>query len=305
MITKQQLRQIENWLYANARPIEIAKWNLIFNKGSSENLIAELLKYQNHDGGFGNGLESDILTPESSAICSAEAIFMSKDFNLDLNMDWSKKLLGWFENTVLDMPPFWEAVPKSVEDYPHSPWFGYTPLTPEPDFTPNPCAVIASVLIRGTDSQRALGEKIAVRCLDYLLQDEAYDRIHNTYCLQPLFLALLDMDSSFITSEVTAAINRRVLNGTCFDPGKWTEYVAQPLDFVNSPGSYWYDLLVKEIPNNLDYWEETLIAGGHWPKNWNYGVDTEFTRGATKNWIGYIAVKRVKILKNFGRIENH
>lgn len=307
MITKQQLRQIENWLYANARSIEIAKWNLIFNKGTSENLVAEMLKYQNPDGGFGNGLESDILTPESSAICSAEAIFMSKDFVLDLSMDWTKKLLAWIENTVLDIPPFWEAVPKSVEDYPHAPWYGYSPkteLTPEPEFTPNPCATIASALIYGTDSQRALGEKITGRCVDYLLQDEAYDWMHNTYCLQPLFLGLLDINSPFITSEVIAAINRRVLSGTCVDQSKWTEYMAQPLDFVNSPNSYWHDLLAKEIPSNLDYWENTLTSDGYWPQNWNYGIDTEFSRTATKNWIGYFAVKRVKILKAFGRIEN-
>jgi len=301
MLTKQQIHQIENWLYANARPLEVAKWNLTFDKGTRASLINELVKFQNPDGGFGHGLEADIMTPESSAICSNEAVFTSKEYGLNLDADWGRRLLAWFENTAMDIPSFWEAVPKSVENYPHAPWWGYPPNT---EFSPNPCAAVASALLSGKVSQRALGEKIAGRCVDFLLHDESYGHMHDTYCLQPLFLALLDTGSPLVTPEATAAMNRRILSGVCLDQSKWTGYEAQPLDFVSSPDSYWHDLLSKEIPANLDYWESTLSAAGFWPPNWDYGADTEFTRAATRTWMGYLAVRRVEVLKAFDRVEN-
>lgn len=77
-LSVEQQLSIEDWIYANARPLEVAKWNMLFEKGASDNLITEMLKYQNDDGGFGGGFESDILTPESAAIPSGEAIFMGK-----------------------------------------------------------------------------------------------------------------------------------------------------------------------------------------------------------------------------------
>lgn len=124
MITQKQLQQIETWLISNARPLEIAKWNLIFNKGTKANLIDEMLKYQNIDGGFGNGFEPDIHTPESAAVPSAEAIFAAYDFKLNLRESWAKKLLNWYEDTAKDTPAIWERVPKSLDDYPHAPWWG-------------------------------------------------------------------------------------------------------------------------------------------------------------------------------------
>lgn len=82
------------------------------------------------------------------------------------------------------------------------------------------------------------------------------------------------------------------------------EYWPQPLDLADSPNSYWHSLLANEIPGNLDYWENTLTADGYWPPHFSWCVSTEASRSAIKNWMGYFAVKRVKILKAFGRIEN-
>ena len=42
---------------------------------------------------------------------------------------------------------------------------------------------------------------------------------------------------------------------------------------------------------------------GVWTPNFSWGVDSDVSRQVTKNWTGYITVKRAKILLNFGRIE--
>ena len=295
MLTTQKLQTIENWIYANARPVEKAKWNVVFNKGTKDELVCEMLKYQNDDGGFGNGFEADILTPESAAIPSAEAIFMAQDYDLDLTVDWAKKLYKWFENTAQDTPSFWEGVPKSIEDYPHAPWWGYSPDTV---FTPNPCAVVASaMLLHGTDSQKELAERIAEKCIDFLMNNTCMQ--HDIYCLQRLIISLQAINSPLITEQVMEKFNQDMIKDTCLDESKYLEYVTQPLDFVYSPKSQWYNILKDAIPGNLAYWERTLSDDGCWQPNFSWGVDTDTSHQVTKNWSGYIAVKRVKILKAF------
>ena len=56
-----QLKNIEKHILSNARTIEKVKWNYLFNNGSKEDIVSELVKYQNDDGGFGKGLEADIV----------------------------------------------------------------------------------------------------------------------------------------------------------------------------------------------------------------------------------------------------
>ena len=116
-----------------------------------------MFKYQNPDGGMGSGFEADVLYPLSAAIPTAEAIFQAYEYELDCSSDWFKTILGYFENSVQDIPKYWEDSPKETMDYPHAPWWNYTPCTV---FNPNPCAVVASAFIRyGTDSKKELGYK--------------------------------------------------------------------------------------------------------------------------------------------------
>jgi len=299
MITQIQLQQIEKWLHTNGRPLEVAKWNLIFNKGTKESLIDEMLKYQNLDGGFGNGFEPDITTPESTTISSAEAIILSQDFGLDLSAVWAKNMLNWYENTAKDTPDIWERVPKSLDDHPHAPWWGYDPNA---KFKPYPNAVVASALLSSTSSQRLLGKKIAERCVKFVFEDESFDWF-DTNSLQRLFNVLLDIESSLITPELISCINSRVVRCISVNPDEWPGFVAQPLDCIQSPNSYWHNLFAKEVQINLNYWENTLTPDGYWPLNFSWGVDTEAAQSATKSWLGFIVVKRIKTLKEFDRID--
>lgn len=303
MITQKQLKEIEHWLFTNARSIEIAKWNLIFEKGTKASLIAELLKYQNEDGGFGHAFEPDIHTPESAAVPSSEAIFLVQDYGLDLDDSWAKKLLNWYENTAKDTPAIWERVPKSVEEYPHAPWWGYSPNTSDSIFKPFPNAAVASVLLSGTDSQRLLGEKIAEQCMNFIFEDETFDW-YDTHSLQKLFLALLDKGSPLITPEIITSMNSRVLKSVCVNRDEWGGFVAQPLDSIDSPDSYWYNLLPEDVQNNLDYWEDTLTTDGYWPLNFSWGTNSEAANSTARAWKGYTVVKRIKVLKAFNRIDN-
>lgn len=114
MLTKEQLKKMNEWMQVNARPYDRAKWNYLFNGGSKEQIVEEMLKYQNADGGMGSGFEADVLCPLSAAIPTAEAIFQAYEYDLDCSSEWFKTILAYFENSVQDIPKYWEDSPKEA-----------------------------------------------------------------------------------------------------------------------------------------------------------------------------------------------
>lgn len=299
MLSENQLKSIERYIMRNGREIEKAKWNYLFNSGEKEAILSELLKYQNRDGGFGNGLEADILMPNSSSIASAEAILIAYDYHLDCGQKWFRDLLDYLESTIAndnEIVSFWEKVPNEVDDYPHAPWWNYSK---EVRFTPNPCAVIASAFLKyGSAAQKQTGNKIAARCLDFLKSEETCSE-HDCYCLQTLIQTLKELKLGLLDDESRKRMDRRILECLCTDSKKWTEYVAQPLDLISTPKSPWYELLAPYLQQNLDYWLDSLKEEGFWQPNFSWGIESQISRQATVNWQCYIAVKRARILRDF------
>ena len=300
-LTKAQFARLDQWMQANARAYDLAKWNHLFHGGSKEAIVAEMLKYQNPDGGMGSGFEADILCPQTTAISSAEAIFQAYEYQLDCTAPWFKHLLDYFEQSVQDIPKYWDDAPIEAFDYPHAPWWHYEPNTV---FNPNPCGVVASALIRyGTPSQQALGLRIAEDCLKLLLSND-FCGDHDTLNLQALVEQLTAIRSPLITGDVITALRRRILENTCFDPAQYGTYVFTPLDYVTSPDSPWYADVGHGIAPAFDYWLDALDTHTVWEPNFSWGTGSATALQVTENWKGYITAKRAKILKQFGLIEN-
>ena len=69
------------------------------------------------------------------------------------------------------------------------------------------------------------------------------------------------------------------------------------------PDSLWHNDVEKGIEDTIDFLLDTINEQGVWEPNFSWGVDSDISRQVTKNWKGYLAVKRAKALHNFGRIE--
>lgn len=52
----------------NARPVELAEFQCLFENGPKAALVEALKPYQNSDGGFGHALEPDNWNPNSTPI---------------------------------------------------------------------------------------------------------------------------------------------------------------------------------------------------------------------------------------------
>ncbi|MHA2400217.1 MAG: hypothetical protein ACXADU_15185 [Promethearchaeota archaeon] len=67
-ISEAQLRKIKEFIFQNGRLLERKLFSFFFENGNKDVVIKALVAYQNPDGGFGNGIEPDLLIPDSTAI---------------------------------------------------------------------------------------------------------------------------------------------------------------------------------------------------------------------------------------------
>lgn len=62
------LKKSKAFVYRNARPLDIARWNYLFENGDKQDVIKYLMAYQNPDGGFAHALESDCWNRQSTPV---------------------------------------------------------------------------------------------------------------------------------------------------------------------------------------------------------------------------------------------
>jgi len=70
-LTGKPFSSINQFFKDQARDLEKYLFEYYFQGGNGAKIIEALKKYQNNDGGFGNGLESDFRQPFSSPMATS------------------------------------------------------------------------------------------------------------------------------------------------------------------------------------------------------------------------------------------
>jgi hypothetical protein len=120
-LTQQKMKKIKYFIYQNGRLLDRKLFQYFFEDGSATACLEVLRTYQNKDGGFGNGLEPDLLCPQSSGI-AMETAFYYMDMLDRPDQRMIKKCVGWLLNNIksdgtLNYPP------ETISQYPHQPWW--------------------------------------------------------------------------------------------------------------------------------------------------------------------------------------
>lgn len=121
MITDEQVQRAKIFIYKNGRLLERKLFEYFFENGSKEACRKALLAYQNPDGGFGNGIEPDLLCPDSTAIGAEFALHVME-------------LLEWYDPEIVTSLVSWIVTnqneagvishpPSNLSNYPHQPWW--------------------------------------------------------------------------------------------------------------------------------------------------------------------------------------
>ena len=125
ILSDKQLEQAGTFIFSHGRLLERQLYGYFFQGGPVEACIQALLAYQNADGGFGNGIEPDLLCPESSAIGAETAMGVLDLLGADEvghEGEIVPRLVDWIaanqdERGVIPHPQ------GRMLDYPHQPWW--------------------------------------------------------------------------------------------------------------------------------------------------------------------------------------
>ena len=304
MNTFEKARQ---FVYRNARPLDLARWQFFFENGSREAVLDALSVYQNPDGGFGHGLEPDFLNPESSpiAVWAASEILKDIGFNdkehpvvrgilryLESGADFSEDSFQWL-NTV-----------PSNNDHPHAIWWEYNG---DGELKYNPTAALAGFILEFAEADSPLYNKartIAENAVKWFVNSVPFEEQHITACFVRLYKAV----ESFCPDIVDIKLFREKLcenvrHCICKDKEKWeTEYVTKPTDFMITPDSIFYADNKELADHECDFIINSQLPDGGFKVTWQWWTDyTEYYVSANR-WQSDFAIKNMRYLKAYNKI---
>lgn len=121
LLSDTQMQRTKSFIFEYGRLLERNLYLYFFENGSLEVCLRALGAYQNPDGGFGNGLEPDLLCPDSTAIGAETAMYV-----LDLLEHHDQVMMAGLTRWLLsnqNEQGIIEHPPAGLGDYPHQPWW--------------------------------------------------------------------------------------------------------------------------------------------------------------------------------------
>ena len=305
-ITQAKFKQIRRWILRNSRPLEWARWQLLFEEGSPDKMMDVLRSYQNADGGFGWGLEPDSMNPQSSPYQTCIALNLCEDLGVDGQDSLIIGAFAYLSQPGTAYKDGWPFTIASNDKHPHAPWMGYDPkLNEEESFGLN-LDLARHILTKDCSipQLKAKAEAIVANSLTQLFTRTEFGEMGvEAYCA---WLPLLEqMPKSIYTADqiqaqITSLIEKRVEK----DPEQWQYYKPRPSYFVRSKNDLFYPLFQDLIETELDYLIDTCPEDDVWEIPWSwFGLYPQDFQVSRNWWKGWKAIENLLLLEAFDRIE--
>lgn len=293
------------FMYRNARPLDLARFQYHFENGNKENVMKVLSYYQNDDGGFGHAVEADCWNPNSIPLHSGTAGEMIREIDFDdAQHPVIQGLLKWYESGAYFNGRTWAITVKSNDDFPHAPWW-YSESADSYDTDYNGTAQIAGFLVRyaekGSDLFH-LGVRIAGEAIAALQPDEIID-MHTCTCYVRMaeYFEKGNATKYIPYDELKRKLHESVNKLIVTDTSKWDGYVCQPSCFIQSKESEYYPANKEIADYECEYIINTQLADGSWNINWTWGGNYPDEWAISKNWWkGQWIIQNLLYLKGFG-----
>ena len=299
------LEQARIFIYRNARPIDLARWQYHFEHGSREAVLTALAAYQNEDGGFGHALEADSFNPNSCPIQTLTAATILQEIGLnDPSHPIIQRMLRYlvsgadFDETARQ----WLNTVPGNNDYPCAAWWKYGDKGSA--FSYNPTAGLAGFAIRYADPSAELHRKactIAREAVDWLLAREPFADHHIAGCFLFLYESCFaagevpfDMDA--LRSRLSAMIHLS-LDGVAEKWGK--EYAAMPSDLIPTSASPFYEANREVVSAQCDYIRRSQLPDGSFIVPWQWWTGDKGFDLAENWWKSDIIIKNMRFLREF------
>ncbi|MGM0640325.1 MAG: hypothetical protein ACQESN_02730 [Thermotogota bacterium] len=282
------------------RDLEYYRYLYFYENGKSIDIINELEKYQNEDGGFGNALEPDIRMPHSSATATSVAFQIMKEINYKNCDNIVKSTIKYLENTFDYDNKRWYAANEKVNDFPRAPWWDFLEdekMTVIDYSFGNPTAELVGFLLDHKDKIKKIDiEKQKDLLIEKLIEKDNANSEHEIYSYLRLYNSLNEKDKKKIYLPLYEAINSLVV----YDESKWKEYVPQPVHFLQVvEDNEYFGIKKEELLKNLEYISEQIRKYGYLKINFEWGRMKKDFEIAKNEWVGIFTLQALKALDKF------
>jgi len=294
----------KKFVYRNARPLDIARFQYHFEGGSQELVLAALGAYQNADGGFGHALELDSWNPNSSPVQTWVATEILKEVQFtDKGHPVIQGILKYLESGADFNGHVWFNTVRTNNDFPHAPWWHHESDTTEYA----PTAALAGFALAYADKDSKLyviATQIAKEAMDSYDNASMYRDMQLALCYMRLyeyaeFAGLASPEYSILKERLRRHAKTCITNKVeDWDSG----YIGRPSQLFCSPGSVFYLDNKEAADYECRYIINTQRSDGSWLIQWKWRETTE-EWAITKNWWkAHMAVLNLLYLKGFGKV---
>lgn len=245
----QLYEKARTYIYRNARPLDLARFQYHFENGSKEAVLTALSSYQNEDGGFGHALEADSWNPDSAPIQIQTAIKILEEIDFDeTEHPIVKGILNFLASGKCFDKHFWYA----KDDY-------------------NPTAALAGFIICFADKGSTLYEtgcRIVKEAYDQLVFESRKNDINTIYCYIQMLNYLKKAKETELVDLIVLETRLRgiVKRSITQDKKEWQNgYACKPSQFFNSGNSIFYQDNKEIADYECEFIRGTQLEDGSYP----------------------------------------
>jgi len=292
-LNNSQYETIKKWMYKNARPLDLARWQFHFEKVTNENVVNALSAYQNEDGGFGHALEPDCWNPNSSPIQIQFAMEILREIVFDdLASPIIQNIVRYLDSGKNFCNNKWECEIESNNDYPHASWWQWK----APIFhSYNPTAFLAGFMLRHSKPGSDAYEKAEIcvkQAAGTFINQTDDEGSHNLHCLLRMYQYCKEsgVQNLFDMSAFEKALNKNIqrkLNNI----DDYSVVSGMNLIFINAyPND---ELTIKYA----DYILSKLQHDGAWNIAWDWNEYSNEWAISKNWWKGHVIINNLLFLK--------
>ncbi|TCL63364.1 hypothetical protein EDC14_102182 [Hydrogenispora ethanolica] len=305
-LNTQAFEEIRRWIFRNARPLDLALWQYHFETGSREAILAILSHYQNRDGGFGYAIEPDNWNPASTPYNAHFVVRILRmiDF-LDTTHPIYQGIFRYLEHTTDQADYGWFFIIPSNNHYPHAVWWDYNPeknIFQSIGIT----AILSGFILRYGDKQSNL-YKIATEYAKTLIEKLPTTTNFGDMGLKGYSELLDDIEAAGLREDFNCQYLREKLQDLVWSKihDEKDNFMANPLEFIFSPNSRFYEKNQLEVEAALDQLIDQRPASGVWDIPWEWYNGNQYAKAfaISENWWkSFQAIEKLLQLKRFGRL---
>ena len=299
------LENARKFIYKNARPLDIARWNYLFENGKSSEVVKYLSSYQNEDGGFGSALEPDCWNPKSTPLQTWVATKIIKEIGLeDKTHPLITGILKYFSAGDEFDGHRWHGLNtvQSNNDYPHAPWWSYL-QNEETGY--NPTASLIGFILKYADEKSPLylvAGGLAQEAYQYFKKNFPLESMHEVACFAELYEYMKECNIPDLLDleEFKTLLQQQIRKVITYDTGSWsTDYVCKPSQFIHSKKSDFYSGNEDICNFECTFVNQTQNADGTWNVTWNWDSFPEQWSISKNWWKSDIIIRNMAYIKAF------